>query len=384
MRKNKLTDMEYTSVDLVKRGANQDAHIALYKSDGEPETEFSTLKKAFDYLRNLFSDSPGVIDPPKVEQITKSDIRTEYGGYMEALAKSFDLIMDDDEMESEEKAEMMRKSLAEFHTFMVPAVDKWADMNSIVKSAAVSVESAIEKHEEEEKIRKCIDALTMSVDSILNDPALPAIQKSAMLNQSVEEFSSAFKKSAATTLKNNPDNNPEKEDDEMDMSNLNEQEQAVMKALLEKCKAKKSEGEEKPEKKEEEVPDFVKKAIAKSEEFITRIEKKEMADIAKKYEILGEKPEELGEKLYNLKKSDPDMYDSCISMLDNQVGLIEKSGLFTEIGKSGNGGYNGSDAVSKVESIAKSLMDQDATLSYHQAMAKAWENHPELIAEYEN
>lgn len=397
MRKNKLTDMNYTSVDLVRAGANQDAHIALFKSDGEQDTEYSVLKKAFDYLRNLFSDSPGVTDPPQVKKITKSDIRTEYDGYMEALAKSFDLIMDDEEMESEEKAEMMRKSLAEFHTFMVPAVEKWADMNSIAKSDQ-SLETAIEKHEEQDEIRKYLDALTMSVDSILNDDTLPDIQKSYMLDQSVDEFSSAFKKSAAITLKTDPENNPEKEDEKMDMSNLTEEEQKTMKALMEKAKCKKACGSGDPEvdkacgggksdckKSADEmyVPDFVKNAIAKSEEFITRIEKQEMAEIAKKYEILGEKPDELGEKLYNLKKSDPDMYESCISMLDNQVGLIEKSGLFSEIGKSGNGGYTGSDAVSKIESIAKSMMDEDATLSYQQAMAKAWDNHPELVAEYE-
>lgn len=153
-------------------------------------------------------------------------------------------------------------------------------------------------------------------------------------------------------------------------------------------------GSEKPAKKAEvddmdetkksalEVPDFVKDAIAKSEEFITRVEKQEMTELAKKYSALGQKPEELGEQLYNLKKSDPTMYQTCISMLDGQMALIEKSGLFAEIGKSASGAPAAGGAVAKAEAKAQELMKSDPTLSYTQAIAKSWED-PALMAEYD-
>ena len=131
-----------------------------------------------------------------------------------------------------------------------------------------------------------------------------------------------------------------------------------------------------------EVPDFVKDAIAKSEEFMTRIEKQEMTEIAKKYAILGEKPEVLGEKLYNLKKSDEAMYNTCISMLDGQVALIEKSGLFTEVGKSDRGSSTAGGAVAKAEAKAKEIMRADPNMGYTAAIAKAWED-PDLMAEYD-
>lgn len=131
-----------------------------------------------------------------------------------------------------------------------------------------------------------------------------------------------------------------------------------------------------------EVPDFVKNAIAKSEEFMTRIEKQEMTEIAKKYAILGEKPEELGEKLYNLKKSDETMYNTCIAMLDGQVALIEKSGLFSEVGKSDRGLSTAGGAVAKAEAKAQEIRKADPTLSYEAAIAKAWED-PVLMAEYD-
>lgn len=134
-------------------------------------------------------------------------------------------------------------------------------------------------------------------------------------------------------------------------------------------------------KKSVEVPEFVKAAIAKSEEFMTRIEKQEMTEVAKKYAVLGAKPEELGEQLHNLKKSDPAMFDSCISMLDNQVSMIEKSGLFAEIGKSA-GGTSVSGAEAKAQAKAAEIMKADPTMSYDSAIAKAWED-PTLMAEYD-
>ena len=155
--------------------------------------------------------------------------------------------------------------------------------------------------------------------------------------------------------------------------------------------------ETKPEKKAEEppmeetkksapevqdVPEFVKSAIAKSEEFMTRIEKQEMSEIAKKYAILGEKPEELGEKLYELKKSSPDMYNTCIAMLDNQVQMLEKSGMFDEVGKSAGAHSTTGGAVAKAEAKAKEIQKADPSVGWSEAIAKAWED-PALMAEYD-
>jgi hypothetical protein len=134
-----------------------------------------------------------------------------------------------------------------------------------------------------------------------------------------------------------------------------------------------------------EVPDFVKDAIAKSEKFIEEQEKKEMVDLAKKYDILGQKPEELGKQLYELKKSNEATFNTCIAMLDSQVALIEKSPLFAEIGKSGHtgGDYNGlHGAEAKADAKAKEIMKADPNMSYTAAIAKAWED-PELAAEYD-
>ena len=136
---------------------------------------------------------------------------------------------------------------------------------------------------------------------------------------------------------------------------------------------------------EVQLPDFVKDAIAKSEAFMEEQKKKEQIEVAKKYDILGQKPEELGPQLYELKKSNEEMYNTVIATLDGQVALIEKSPLFAEIGKSGHSGgsYNGlHGAEAKADAKAKEIMKADPNMSYTEAIAKAWED-PEIAAEYD-
>lgn len=136
---------------------------------------------------------------------------------------------------------------------------------------------------------------------------------------------------------------------------------------------------------EVQLPDFVKDAIAKSEAFIEEQQMKEQVELAKKYDILGQKHEELGKQLYDLKKSDETLYKTCISMLDSQLALIEKSPLFAEIGKSGHSGgnYNGlHGAEAKADAKAQEIMKADPNISYTAAIAKAWED-PALVAEYD-
>lgn len=130
-----------------------------------------------------------------------------------------------------------------------------------------------------------------------------------------------------------------------------------------------------------EIPEFFKNAIAKSEEFMARIEKKEMADVAKKYSVLGQKPEELAEQLYNLKKSDETMYNTCIAMLDSQVEMLEKSGLFQVIGKSATDSPAGG-AEAMAEAKAREIMKSDSSMDYTTAIAKAYED-PDIMAAYD-
>lgn len=134
-----------------------------------------------------------------------------------------------------------------------------------------------------------------------------------------------------------------------------------------------------------EMPAFVTDAIAKSNAFIEEQKQKEQVELAKKYDILGLKPEEIGKELYELKKSNEAAYNTVIKTLDGQLALIEKSPMFAEIGKSGHSGtsYNGlSGAEAKVEAKAQEIMKADPNMTHTAAIAKAWED-PDLAAEYD-
>lgn len=111
------------------------------------------------------------------------------------------------------------------------------------------------------------------------------------------------------------------------------------------------------------------------------IEMGEMTQVAKKYAPLGKKEDELAQTLYDMKKSNEANYNAFVAVLDEQLSLVEKSGIFAEIGKSASGVAGGVEA--KIEAAADDIMKSDATLTRVEAIAKAWENHPELIKEYD-
>ena len=146
------------------------------------------------------------------------------------------------------------------------------------------------------------------------------------------------------------------------------------------CKTRKSAEES------EDIPDVYKSALAHQEERLAELEKsiamKEYTEIAKKYAPLGENEEELAKTLYEMAQSSPEAYDKYISILNKSLDLVEKSGIFHEIGKSGN--VSGpATTVGKVESIAKGYMQNEPSMTYEEAMMKAWDDNPDLIKEYE-
>lgn len=109
---------------------------------------------------------------------------------------------------------------------------------------------------------------------------------------------------------------------------------------------------------------------------------KEFTEKAKKYAPLGENEEDLAKTLYDLKKSNEEGYKAYVEILDKSLGLVEKSGLFSEIGKS-RSGVAGGDVLAKVEAAASEIMKSDTSMTREQAVAKAWTDNPDLVREYD-
>lgn len=147
------------------------------------------------------------------------------------------------------------------------------------------------------------------------------------------------------------------------------------------CRTRKSANEDM-----DKMQEMFKSAFDRQETRIAELEKslamKEFTGIAKKYAPLGEDETTLAKTLFDMYQADEDLYNSYVDSLEKSLDLVNKSGMFVEIGKSGYQG-GASTTVGRVESIAKSYIKKDPALTYEQAIAKAWENNPDLIAEYE-
>lgn len=171
-----------------------------------------------------------------------------------------------------------------------------------------------------------------------------------------------------------------REDEEFDFDPEDEESMDSEDEMDKSCKTRKS------TENDGRLEEMFKSAFVRQEERIAELEKslamKEFTDIAKKYAPLGENEEELAKTLYDMFQADEGLYKSYIDSLEKNLELVNKSGLFAEIGKSGGNG-GAATTVGKIESIAKSYMNKEANMSYEDALAKAWENNPDLLAAYD-
>ena len=142
--------------------------------------------------------------------------------------------------------------------------------------------------------------------------------------------------------------------------------------------------------KAEEIDDIYKgmTPAAKAElealkKFREATEDKELHDIAKSYEIIGKKDEELFPVLKSLKAASEEAYSNMISTLDSAKAAVEKSGLFTEVGKSGSGSTAQGGVVKEVEAKAAELMKSKTGLTKAQAIDQVLMADAELAKRYE-
>lgn len=408
----KLKNLKVTKVDFVDQGANPDAHIMLYKNKSgvpgaepkspEPEEKGNVWKRLFGAIAKMAGMKPEELDNA-VEQIEKSGSETfadkmaqrknqkiadEMWDVCFALHSSLCSIMWDEELDSTSASASMLESLDEFYSVAKDSVSQWSNGKA----------TGIAKSEEE-----------ITADSL-------EIMKAAQ-----NRLSEVIEKATAEPKKEEPENKEDpKGEDEMskiDKSKLTDAERAFLEDIEKRCKVEESAPAEDPEKKEKKKDDAVTKALqalglgtpAQPEEsediykglhpalkaeleslrkFRQDTEERELREVAKSYEIIGKKEEELYPVLKSVKAAGGDAYNQLIAALDGAKNAVEKSGAFTEIGKSGYRpsavpAVNENSAEAKISGIAKSYVEKDPTMSYMDAVAKAWEDNPELMAAYE-
>lgn len=416
----KLKDLEVTKVDFVNAGANQRADIKLFKKkDPLPEVPAATadpeavqiqlsepaLKRFFYAIGKklgFITDGMEVRTEDvqkgeaahtfgeKMTEVSRQDIADEMWRVCYALQSALQSILYDEELDSEKARFMMEESLADFSDVITSAIGSWSEgRHSELKKARSWDKSDLDGME---AFRTRLDEYIQKMKEDQGGlEEMLKIDKSKMTPEEAAAYNEIIKKYAVETdgaegadgdvMKNKvkPEENEDEIDDGIDTSK--------------KEPAKKSISDVKG--KEEELYKGLHPLVAAElkalQKFRDDAETKELMDVAKKYEIIGKKPEELVPTLKSLRAVASSAYSDMLSTLDAAVAMVNASGAFEEIGKSGtyrgNVGYQGvakSNSEAKVEAIAKGYMEKDPAMSYTDAIAKAWENNPDLMAEYEN
>lgn len=134
---NKLKNMQLTSVDLVRAGANQEADICLFKSaDSQPPAD-GTI--------------PVEKEHTTFNQITDNRENSEkLWQYTDALNCSIRSIMDDHDLSKEQRSELMLQSLQQFDSAMKDLIGKLASGSPARKENAVMAKADFDEIEEVE------------------------------------------------------------------------------------------------------------------------------------------------------------------------------------------------------------------------------------------
>ena len=410
----KLKNLKIKKVDFVDEGANPDAHIRMLKSkDGETQTAEedhkkgtgSILKRLFGFIGKAAGMNQEEIDSAideiqkgdslsfneKINEVKNYKIADEMWDTCYALQSSLCSILNDEELDSTGTATAMQESLDEFYVVVQESIKEW----SSGKSASI-----VRKNEE------------------VSEAELE-IMKSAVkrLNETIEKVRKGAKKEKTEENGPNNDENPKGDEEEMgmkiDKSKLTDAERAFLESIEKRCgveeggdsgsgntaaaPAEQTVTKSAPEKPKETpagqgdgqdniykgLHPAVKAELESLKKFREDAEERELTEVAKRYEIIGKTEAELVSLFKNLRAAGSTAYNDMIAVLDQAVVTVEKSGAFSEIGKSGHGSGAVGAAEAKVEAIAKGYMEKDSSLDYASAMAKAWEDNPELMAEYE-
>lgn len=418
----KLKNLVIRKVDFVDEGANPDADIKLFKRKDQNGADVqsgngnsgkgsgSVLKKLLGFIGKAAGMEPDEIESV-VDEIQKSDsmsfnekinevrnrnIADEMWDICYALQSSLCSILNDEELDSAGAAAAMQGSLDEFYAVVKESIAKWSN-----GKAASIVSKSGEVSETELEIMKS------------------AVQR---LNEIIEKAGAGTELMEKSKGNEQNNNNPKGEEKKMgliiDKKRMTEAERAFYESIekrygteegtessaggeqhaaannaasdtptVTKSAASAADNILEPQADEQDsiykgLHPAVKAELENLKKFREDSEAKELAEVAKKYAIIGKKEEELVPLLKNLKAAGGTAYDDMLAVLDHAVDTVTKSGAFSEIGKSGHGSSENS-AVAKVDSIAKKYMEEDSSLTYQAAMAKAWENNPELMDEYD-
>ena len=405
--KTKLKNLSVTSVDLVDRGANPDAHVRLFKrKEAEPERDpdASLFQKFMAWLAKGFQDATtlggeeatagenpeGTVEKEAQtfsDNITREQLRevtNEMFDNCYALSDSFCSIVCDKDMDAAAKEAMLLKSLDEFAQAVRGAASQWAkgqkasepgEQDGIQKSAAQ--QGALAKLLGQYGLGGELAQTTHEPKGEKEETDTMKIDKSKMTPEeqaTLAEFEKKYGIAEPAEGGGTPPADPAPAggvEKHAESPAAPEQPAVPAGGALHPDVAKALSDFEAMKKQQTAEIEALKKSL----------EVERLTALAKKYEVLGKKAPELAEKLYALKKAGGTVYDDYVALLDESVAAVTKGGLFGEIGSSRQGSAGTEQTIGiKAAELAKSAQ---GGMTSTDAIIKAFEENPELAAQYE-
>lgn len=333
----KLEELEVTSVDFVDRGANPDAHITLFKRDsgGEtvPENKENVWKKALTGIFKMAGFKQSEIDAA-LESIEKSDSAaapdtetrsdpagTEQPTVGQAVPQSTGITKNETKGEGKQMVDTSRMTPAE-KAFYDDIVKRYSTGDTVIEKSGKNGSDDDGNMETREETRKSAEYLNP------RHPIQEAVPGASAVNETRTEAQEDIYK-------------------------------GLHPAVAEELKMLRKRADEEDERR--------------------------LTDVAKKYEIIGKKPEELVPLLKSLKAAGGTAYTDMISVLDASLDAVNRSGVFEEIGKSGSySGGQSTGAWSRIEKKADEIMAANPNIGRYQAIDMACMQNPSLVHEYED
>lgn len=315
----KLKNLFLNSVDLCRTGANQKAHICLTKNLNEEENILENIASSVSKAFGIRDSEANILKIGNI--ISEALFGSEEEKIKMSMTQSLKSIMCDKNIDSGRKSEILEKSVSEFFSAVVDFTEK---------NQGIDRSESLKKSKGEDTDMIDVNKMTAEDKAVYED-----LMKKYTLEQEGEKL-------------------PEKDAEQPEIQGSDEK------------------PEMHPEIKKA-LNDFQNK-MAELDEVKKSYEIREMEAAAEKYEIIGQKPKELAEKLYEYKKSGGTMYNDYIALLDEQLAMTKSIGIFDEIGSGRSGGA----AEKQLEQRIREIMKSDNNITYEQAFVKACDENDEL------
>lgn len=383
----KLKNLKVKKVDFVDQGANPEAHIKIKKNKENEEPKGESIVKRFftaiakasglkqEELQSVVEEiaKDDSVFGEKMNEMKRRKVADEIWDMCYALQSSLCSIVYDDELDSTAAEDAMRRSISDFSEVVTDCTAQWSQQKT-------------------SNIQKSSSPVVTSFD--------------------VEKMTELIAKGNKTKEKEGFEiSNKEKEGEEImiDKSKMTPAERAFYEDIEKRCSVNKEEpivSNQEVEKSMntihvpmktqaqqmlEEAEDIykgvhpvVKAELESLRKFREEQEEKELTEVAKKYELLGKKPEELVPVLKSLKRAGGTAYNDMIGILDTNLDTIKKSGVFAEVGHTGGAVNSGeSEAVAKMRTKVEEIRKNNPGMTEAQAMDQVLMSDPELLKEFD-